>query len=351
MNDTTPSPEPSLPAGDHARAAAWRLSVAPMMEWTDRHCRWLHRLLTRRARLYTEMVTTGALLHGDIARHLAFDPVEHPVALQLGGNDPRELAVCARMGEAWGYDEINLNCGCPSPRVQRGAFGACLMEHPRLVADSVRAMRDAVRVPVTVKHRIGIDRVEDYGFVRDFVGTVAEAGCDVFIVHARNAWLDGLSPAENRTVPPLRYEVVHRLKRDFPHLVIVVNGGITTDAQVAEQLRHVDGVMIGREAYHNPWWLATWDATYFGDHGPAADRDAVEAAMVDYMAQVGPTLPGGWYAIARHMLGLRHGQPGARRWRQVWSDHRLKRRPVHEVAALAREALQAAARTPERPLV
>ena len=319
----------------------WRLSVAPMMDWTDRHCRWLHRQLTRYTRLYTEMVTTGALLHGDVARHLRFDPIEHPVALQLGGNEPRALALAARMGEVWGYDEINLNCGCPSPRVQRGAFGACLMEHPKLVADCVRAMRDAVRVPVTVKHRIGIDRVEDYGFVRDFVGTVAEAGCEVFIVHARNAWLDGLSPAENRTVPPLRYAVVYRLKQDFPHLTIVINGGITTDAQLAEHLRHVDGVMVGREAYHNPWWLALWDATYFGD-GTAAppDRDAVEARMVEYMAREGPSLPGGWYAIARHMLGLRHGQPGARRWRQVWSDHRYKHRPVHEVAARAQAALR-----------
>ncbi len=321
----------------------WRLSVAPMMEWTDRHCRWFHRQLTRHARLYTEMVTTGALLHGDVARHLRFGAEEHPVALQLGGNVPRELAVAARMGEAWGYDEINLNCGCPSPRVQRGAFGACLMEHPRLVADCVRAMRDAVRVPVTVKHRIGIDRVEDYAFVRDFVGTVAEAGCAVFIVHARNAWLDGLSPAENRTVPPLRYAVVHRLKRDFPKLPIAINGGITTDAQVAEHLAQVDGVMVGREAYHNPWWLASWDAAYFGAPHAVPDRDAVEARMVDYMAREGPSLPGGWYAIARHMLGLRHGQPGARRWRQVWSDHRLKRRPPHEVAELARAALRAPA--------
>ncbi|TSE27520.1 tRNA-dihydrouridine(20/20a) synthase [Tepidimonas sediminis] len=310
-----------------------------MMEWTDRHCRWLHRQLTRHARLYTEMVTTGALLHGDVARHLAFDDAEHPVALQLGGNDPLELAVCARMGEAWGYDEINLNCGCPSPRVQRGAFGACLMEHPRLVADCVRAMRDAVRVPVTVKHRIGIDRVEDYAFVRDFVGTVAQAGCEVFIVHARNAWLDGLSPAENRTVPPLRYEVVHRLKRDFPHLTIVVNGGITTDTQVREQLAHVDGVMVGREAYHNPWWLASWDAAYFGVEEAKPDRDEVEARMVAYMEREGPALPGGWYAIARHMLGLRHGQPGARRWRQVWSDHRLKHLPPRGVARRARMAL------------
>lgn len=333
----------ALRAADPAVAARasnpWRLCVAPMMEWTDRHCRWLHRLLTRHTRLYTEMVTTGALLHGDIARHLAFEALEHPLALQLGGNDALELAVCARLGEAWGYDEINLNCGCPSPRVQRGAFGACLMEHPRQVADCVRAMRDAVRIPVTVKHRIGLDRIEDYGFVRDFVGTVAEAGCEVFIVHARNAWLDGLSPAENRTVPPLRYDVVHRLKRDFPHLVIVLNGGLTTDAHITEQLRHVDGVMVGREAYHNPWWLASWDERYFGVAGPAGSRDDVEARMVEYMERVGPTLPGGWYAIARHMLGLRHGQPGARRWRQVWSDHRLKALPPREVARRARAAL------------
>ncbi|MDM7456484.1 MAG: tRNA dihydrouridine(20/20a) synthase DusA [Tepidimonas sp.] len=330
----------SLP---HPRHNPWRLSVAPMMEWTDRHCRWFHRQLTRHARLYTEMVTTGALLHGDVARQLRFGTEEHPVALQLGGHVPRELAVAARMGEAWGYDEINLNCGCPSPRVQRGAFGACLMAHPQLVADCVRAMCDAVRVPVTVKHRIGIDRVEDYGFVRDFVGTVAEAGCAVFIVHARNAWLEGLSPAENRTVPPLRYGVVHRLKRDFPQLTIVVNGGITIDAQVAEHLAQVDGVMVGRQAYHNPWWMASWDAAYFGAPHSVSDRDAVEARMVEYMEREGPSLPGGWYAIARHMLGLRHGQPGARRWRQVWSDHRLKHRRPHEVATLARAALRAPA--------
>ncbi|MGQ9723775.1 MAG: tRNA dihydrouridine(20/20a) synthase DusA [Tepidimonas sp.] len=326
-----------LPEPGHS---PWRLSVAPMMEWTDRHCRWFHRQLTRHTRLYTEMVTASALLHGDVARHLHFDALEHPVALQLGGNVPRDLALAARMGEIWGYDEINLNCGCPSPRVQRGAFGARLMAHPGLVADCVRAMRDAVRIPVTVKHRIGIDRVEDYGFMRDFVGTVAEAGCEVFIVHARNAWLDGLSPAENRTVPPLRYAVVHRLKQDFPHLTIAINGGITTDAQVIEQLRHVDGVMVGREAYRNPWWLASWDAAYFGVAGPATDRDAVEARMVAYMAREGPRLPGGWYAIARHMLGLRHGQPGARRWRQVWSDHRLKHLPPQDVARLAQAALR-----------
>src|SRR5512144_1287643 len=227
-----------------------RFSVAPMMDWTDRHCRFFHRLMTRHTRLYTEMVTTGALLHGDGPRHLDFDAAEHPVALQLGGSEPADLARCARLGEQWGYDEINLNCGCPSERVQRGAFGACLMAEPALVADCVKAMVDAVRVPVTVKHRIGIDRSEQYEFVRDFVGTVSEAGCRVFLVHARNAWLKGLSPKENREVPPLRYEMVHRLKRDFPQLTIAVNGGITSTAQVLGQLEWVDGVMVGREVYH-----------------------------------------------------------------------------------------------------
>ncbi|HSN33485.1 MAG TPA: tRNA dihydrouridine(20/20a) synthase DusA, partial [Ideonella sp.] len=197
-----------------------------MMDCTDRHCRYLHRLITRRTRLYTEMVTTGALLHGDVPRHLDFDPAEHPLALQLGGSEPQELAACARLAARWGYDEVNLNCGCPSERVQRGAFGACLMAEAPLVADAVKAMRDAVDLPVTVKHRTGIDRIEDYGFVRDFIATLAEAGCEVFIVHARNAWLQGLSPKQNREVPPLRYEVVHRLKREFPSLTVVLNGGL-----------------------------------------------------------------------------------------------------------------------------
>ncbi|MCD6078190.1 MAG: putative tRNA-dihydrouridine synthase, partial [Ramlibacter sp.] len=208
-----------------------------MMDWTDRHCRYFHRLLSRRTRLYTEMVTTGALLHGDVPRHLDFDETEHPVALQLGGSERADLAHAAKLGAQWGYDEINLNCGCPSERVQRGSFGACLMAEPALVADCVKAMVDVVDVPVTVKHRIGIDKVESYGFVRDFVGTVADAGCGVFMVHARNAWLKGLSPKENREVPPLRYGLVQRLKQEFPRLVIGINGGITTDAVVHEQLQ------------------------------------------------------------------------------------------------------------------
>jgi tRNA-dihydrouridine synthase A len=313
-----------------------------MMEWTDRHCRHFHRLLTRQTRLYTEMVTTGALLHGNVARHLDFDPLEHPLALQLGGSEPDELAACAKLAERWGYDEVNLNCGCPSERVQRGAFGACLMAEPSLVADCVRAMCDATDLPVTVKHRIGLDRGEDYGFVRDFVGTVAEAGCSVFVVHARNAWLQGLSPKENREVPPLRYEVVYRLKRDFPALTVVLNGGVADDGQIEHHLRHVDGVMVGRTAYHDPWRLAGWDARFFGAPPLWLDRDDVERAMVDYMtAQAAAGVP--WPHVARHMLGLRHGLPGARRWRQVWSDHRLKALPPAAVSRQARGAAEARA--------
>jgi tRNA-dihydrouridine synthase A len=310
-----------------------------MMEWTDRHCRYFHRLLTRRARLYTEMVTTGALLHGDVPRHLDFDAAEQPVALQVGGSEPAELAAVARLGERWGYAEINLNCGCPSERVQRGSFGACLMAEPALVADCIKAMRDAVSLPVTVKHRIGIDRLESYEFVRDFVGAVAAGGCEAFIVHARNAWLKGVSPKENRELPPLRHEVVARLKRDFPTLVFVVNGGVTTNAQIAAHLQAVDGVMVGREAYHHPWSLASWDATFFGDAVRPLDRDGVEDAMVDYMEERMRSGGEPWSRIARHMLGLRNGEPGARRWRQVWSDHRLKGEPAHVVSRLARAAM------------
>jgi tRNA-dihydrouridine synthase A len=320
----------------------WRLSVAPMMDWTDRHCRTFHRLLSRHALLYTEMVTTGALLHGDVPRHLDFDASEHPVALQLGGSEPDALAQCARLGERWGYREINLNCGCPSERVQHGAFGACLMAEPRLVADGVKAMVDSVSIPVTVKHRIGIDKHESYDFVRDFVGTVSEAGCRTFIVHARSAWLKGLSPKENREVPPLRYALVEQLKRDFPQLVIAINGGFRTDADVAAQLTSLDGVMIGREAYHNPWWLAGWDQTFFGAAPHDISRDSIEAQMVDYM-EVAAARGTPWPSIARHMLGLRHGQPGARVWRQVWSDHRLKALPAREVWHLANGHLRAAA--------
>ena len=320
----------------------WRLCVAPMMDWTDRHCRHFHRLLTKRARLYTEMVTTGALLHGDVARHLDFDPNEQPVALQLGGSEPADLAACARLGERWGYAEIDLNCGCPSERVQRGAFGACLMAEPRLVADCVAAMRAAVSIPVTVKHRIGLDRSEDYGFVRDFVGIVAGGGCEVFIVHARNAWLRGVSPKENRELPPLRHDVVRELKRDFPELVFVVNGGVGEPDAIDAQLQSLDGVMVGRSAYHHPWDLADWDRRFFGDCSTATDRDAIEDAMVDYMESVNTQSGEPWSHVSRHMLGLRNGEPGARRWRQVWSDHRLKGEPASVVSRRARDALRGA---------
>ena len=312
-----------------------------MMDWTDSHCRVLHRLLTQHTRLYTEMVTTGALLHGDVPRHLDFSSEEHPVALQLGGSEPADLAACAKLAEKWGYDEVNLNCGCPSERVQRGAFGACLMAEPELVADCVKAMRDATTLPVTVKHRIGIDRVEDYGFMRDFVGTVAlRGGCEVFIVHARNAWLKGLSPKENRDVPPLRHDLAWRLKAEFPQLTIVLNGGIVDDDAIALHLQHVDGVMVGRHAYHHPFAMAGWDARFFGAHGAVPTRDDVEQGYVRYMeALAAQGVP--WTHASRHMLGLRNGLPGARRWRQVWSDHRLKTespRLVSERAGASAEA-------------
>jgi len=302
-----------------------------MMGWTDRHCRFLHRQLTRHTLLYTEMLTTGALIHGNAAQHLRFNEEEHLVALQLGGSEPGDLARCATMGEQRGYDEINLNCGCPSERVLRGAFGACLMNEAALVADCVKAMVDVVDIPVTVKHRIGIDKIESYDFAANFVGTVAEAGCKVFIVHARNAWLKGLSPKENREIPPLRYDIVYRLKREFPHLTFAINGGIKTNADIAEHLQHVDGVMVGREAYHNPWLMVDWDAQFYGDAPRELTREAVEDAMVDYMGRAHAEDGVGWYSVASHMLGLRNGLKGARRWRQVWSDHRLKPEPPREV--------------------
>jgi tRNA-dihydrouridine synthase A len=227
--------------------------------------------------------------------------------------------------------------------VQRGSFGACLMAEPRLVADCVKAMAGAVAIPVTVKHRIGIDKVESYDFVRDFVGTVSEAGCKAFFVHARNAWLKGLSPKENREVPPLRYDFVHRLKRDFPQLSIAVNGGITSDEQVGEALAHVDGVMVGREAYHDPWWLAQWDERWFGDAPRGITRESIEKQMADYMAREKAKHGTPWPNIARHMLGLRNGQPGARKWRQVWSDHKLRESDPHDVMALAEEEVARAA--------
>ena len=297
-----------------------RLCVAPMLDWTDRYFRYLARLISRRTLLYTEMVTTGALLHGDAARHLDFFPEEHPLALQLGGSDPEELARCARMAEAWGYDEVNLNLGCPSDRVQSGRFGACLMAEPARVAECIAAMIEATSLPVTAKHRIGIDHQEGYDPLCRFVETLAGAGCRTFIVHARKAWLQGLSPKENREVPPLRYEWVHRLKADFPHLEIVINGGILTLDQALEQLERVDGVMMGRAVYHDPWLLAEADRRIFGDDfHPGSPHQVVRRMLplVEQECSRGVPLK----RIARHLLGLFHGRPGAKRWRRHLSEH------------------------------
>jgi tRNA-dihydrouridine synthase A len=295
------------------------LSVAPMMDVTDRHCRFFLRQITRRTLLYTEMITTGALIHGDVDRHLRFDLSEHPVALQLGGSEPDDLARCARIAERYGYDEINLNIGCPSERVQRGAFGACLMTEPPLVASCVKAMRDATPLPVSVKHRIGIDRIEDYDFMRRFVEIVARADCRTFIVHARNAILKGLSPKQNREIPPLRYDLVQRLKDEHPQLQIIINGGIRSWAEIDAQLACVDGVMIGRAADNDPWMLAEADQRVFGDATPAPTRAAVIGAMVRY-AQAEVTAGTPLRHIVRHMHGLYRGCRVARRWRQMLAD-------------------------------
>ncbi|WP_329603115.1 tRNA dihydrouridine(20/20a) synthase DusA [Undibacterium baiyunense] len=302
-----------------------RISVAPMMDWSDRHCRLFHRYISRHTWLYTEMVTTGAILYGDLGRHLDFNEEEHPVALQLGGSEPADLASAARRGQEWGYDEINLNCGCPSERVQKGAFGACLMAEPQLVADCVKAMRDVVDIDVTVKHRIGIDQVDSYDFVRDFVGQVADAGCKTFIVHARNAILKGLSPKENREVPPLKYDYAYQLKKDFPNLEIIINGGIKTVEEIDTHLLHVDGVMLGREAYHNPYVMSSFDQRYYGDQAPSRSREQVVLAMIPYISeQLSKHGDGGkglkLNSITRHMLGLTFGLIGARAFRQTLSD-------------------------------
>ncbi|MBB5233683.1 tRNA dihydrouridine(20/20a) synthase DusA [Deinococcus budaensis] len=298
---------------------AHRLSVAPMLDWTDRHCRAFHRTLTRRTLLYTEMVTTGAILHGDRERHLGFCAPEHPLALQLGGSDPAALAECARLAEDRGYDEVNLNCGCPSDRVQSGAFGACLMATPDVVARAVEAMRGATRLPVTVKHRIGIDDLDSYAHLTRFVSTVAAAGCETFIVHARKAWLSGLSPKENREIPPLRYEAVQQLKADFPGLTVVLNGGVLTLEAAREHLAWADGVMIGRAAYQDPYLLATADRDVFGeDVTPPTRREAIETYLPYVAAQLEAGQP--LNRMMKHTLGLFAGQPGARHWKRTLSE-------------------------------
>lgn len=304
-------------SGLSPNAESWRLSVAPMMDWTDRHCRYFHRLLSPHARLYTEMVTSAALVRGKQLRLLEHSQQEHPVALQLGGSDPQELAEAARLGAQAGYDEINLNVGCPSDRVQSGRFGACLMREPALVGDCVKAMRDAVSVPVTVKCRIGVDDQDDYADLQHFTETMLEAGVEILVVHARKAWLQGLSPKENREIPPLDYERVYRLKREFPHLVVLINGGITTVEAVQEHLAHVDGVMLGRAAYHDPYVLARVEAALYGL--PLPSRDSVLRHMRPYIeAELarGTALK----HICRHLLGLYQGEPGARGFRRTLSE-------------------------------
>jgi len=295
-------------------------AVAPMLDWTDRHERYFLRLLSRHALLYTEMVNTGAILHGDRERFIAFDPAEHPLALQLGGSDPRALQSCARIAEEYGYDEVNLNVGCPSERVQSGAFGACLMAEPQLVADCVAAMQSAVRIPVTVKHRIGIDERDSFEELCEFVETLIGAGCQVFIVHARKAWLKGLSPKENREIPPLQYDTVYKLKSLYPEQQFIINGGFKTLQEASQQLQHVDGVMMGREVYHNPYILAQVDELFYQDHHPLVSRHQVLQQFLPYVEQElgrGTRL----HAMTRHILGLFQGLPGARAWRRHLSEH------------------------------
>lgn len=296
-----------------------QISVAPMMDWTDRHCRYFHRLIAPSVLLYTEMVTTGALKFGDKDRFLRFDKTEHPVALQLGGCDPDDLAMSAKLGEEYGYDEININCGCPSDRVQSGSFGACLMKEPETVAAGVKAMQDAVSIPVTVKSRIGIDDSKDYDFLYDFIKCVSEDdGCQTFILHARKAWLKGLSPKENRDIPPLQYDIVERIKEAFPHLAIHVNGGVKTMNDTKEKLSKFDGVMIGREAYQNPWFLRSIEEEFYKTQNLLSEAEIIER-MITYIEQQQKDYETPIKSITRHMTGMFHGCPGARTWRQILS--------------------------------
>lgn len=313
-----------------------RFSVAPMMDWSDRHCRYFWRLLTKHSLLYTEMVTTGALIYGDRDRFLEYSDPEQPLAIQLGGSDPKDLATCAKLAEDSGYSEVNLNCGCPSDRVQVGKIGAILMAEPQLVAECVSAMRQACSIPVTVKHRIGIDDMDDYPAMRGFVDTVSTAGCDTFIVHARKAWLKGLSPKENREIPPLRYELVSKLKAEFPHLTIVINGGITTIDQSLKLLNQVDGVMIGREAYQNPYFLADVDEALFDKAPCKPSRHEILNEYIEYCdgeLEKGTRL----HHMSRHILGLYQGQPRARLFRRHITENANKPNATTQVL---KEALE-----------
>lgn len=318
-----------------------KLSVAPMMDWTDRHERVFLRLISRRVLLYTEMVSSGAIIHGDRDRFLGHDAAEHPLALQVGGADPADLALCAAAAADFGYDEVNLNIGCPSDRVQQGRFGACLMAEPALVAACIKAMIAAGPLPVTVKTRVGIDDRDSYGELRDFIGLVADAGCGSFIVHARKAWLRGLSPKQNREVPPLQYDFVYRLKQDFPSLRIILNGGVETLDQAAAHLDHADGVMIGRAAYQNPYILAEADRRFFGDDQPVPSRESVALGYRDYMArQQERGVP--IKSMTRHILGLFNGLPGARAWRRSLSETAHRPGAGPEVIEQALAKVQAA---------
>ncbi|WP_336297538.1 tRNA dihydrouridine(20/20a) synthase DusA [Gilvimarinus xylanilyticus] len=326
-----------------------RFTAAPMMDWSDRHCRYFWRLLSKNAVLYTEMVTTGALQFGDRERFLRFDPAEQPVALQLGGSDAQALAECAEWAEQWGYNEVNLNCGCPSDRVQSGRIGACLMAEPELVRDCMGAMTERVKIPVTVKHRIGIDDMDDYDGLMNFVDTVAQSGCTTFIVHARKAWLQGLSPKENRDVPPLDYELVARIKRERPDLEIIINGGIKTLEQCNTLLQDVDGVMLGREIYANPILLAGVDQALYGDTAPAPSRLQVMQAFMPYMQaelERGTRLN----QMTRHILGLYQGLPGARAFRRIISENAHKKGADLTVVQQALAAVEPDANALPRPL-
>ena len=314
-----------------------KFCVAPMLDWTDRHCRYFLRLISRHAVLYTEMITTGAILHGDTHHHLHMDAFEHPVALQLGGSDPADLAKACVLASRYDYAEINLNCGCPSDRVQNGMFGAVMMKNAQITADCVAAMQDAVDLPITVKHRIGVDDFDSYDFLCEFVDKVAQSGCQTFLVHARKAWLKGLSPKQNREIPELNYQRVYQLKADFPQLEIIINGGVTTLAQSVEHLEHLDGVMVGREAYTNPYLLATVDQQIYGSTEPVISREKIAEAFVNYVdneLSKGTKLQ----AMTRHILGLFHGMPGARQYRRHISENAYKPDATIDVltAALAK---------------
>ncbi len=324
----------------------WRFSVAPMMGWTDRHERTFLRVLSKRAVLYTEMIPEGALVHGNRERFLAFDPSQHPVALQLGGSDPELMAKAAKYGEEAGFDEVNINIGCPSERGTHRLFGAHLMKHPELVAEVYQAMSEAVTVPVTIKTRVGVDRDDDYQPFADFVARMSKAGCKVFHVHARKAWLDGLSPKDNRHIPPLRYEYVHRLKAERPDLTITINGGIKTIAECRDHLERCDGVMIGREAYHNPFLLAQVDSALYGEPDSGMTRERFLDEIEPYIRselEAGASL----HSMVRHILGIYAGQPGARLFRRVLSEEGVKAGAGIEVLHRAREALAETAREVE----